>query len=181
MQIQKHKKSRKRFIVITLLVIILVIGLCFSLFIYPYYKTKSNETYNPSHESDEAQAKNLHENPDTKQHTPNTDTPAEPPSTTGTSKQQVQVTASENITNGILFIRGGINYPMNEGNCYALLSNPIGQVIRKETSLLQNPSSTDCKTISIPISELSPGQWSIILHYTSKNYEGSSDAITISL
>lgn len=104
----------------------------------------------------------------------NTDQPAPAPVDEETGKKQLQVVASYNINSDNLYIRGGINTIAYDGSCYASLAGPAGQVIKKETTLLQNASTTDCKTIVIPLSELSQGSWKYSLNYTSTNAEGSS-------
>lgn len=131
--------------------------------------------------SDGAQAQNLKDNPSSKDQPTSTDKPTEPAKGTETSKQQVQMTASTNTSGGIVYIRGGVNYPVSDGSCYALLVGPSDRTIRKDTTILQNPASTDCKTISIPASELSPGKWTFTLYYESGDYEGKSNEVSFSI
>ena len=105
----------------------------------------------------------------------NTDQPLPPTSSSETGRLTVSMSTSSTIADGIVYIRGGIdNSVVFNGNCYALLIGPNGQLIRKDTELLQNASTTDCKTIQINISELSKGSWKYSLNYSSENEEGSS-------
>lgn len=107
---------------------------------------------------------------------PNADRPPVPKDTNESQQKNVIVTASVDKSEGTIYLRGGINYPVKDGECYAILTGPSGQTIRKDTTLLQNPMTTDCKTIAVPLSELSPGGWSFILRYNSETYKGASDA-----
>ena len=170
-----NKKIR---LVIAYLVVLAVAG---AAFLYVYFTIIKSDASNNSNadsqtmaESDRDQSKNLQDNPDIKDTAPNTDHPA-PPTTNETSdKQQVQVVTSTDQSGGTVFIRGGVNYPVTDGTCYAQLIGPSGQSIRKDAAVLPGPASADCKTISIPVNELASGSWKFILHYTSDNYEGAS-------
>lgn len=166
-------------------------SILFAMALFAYFHNEPNRTGNipktpnsPSetvHSSDSAQLKSLQDNPDKKQINSNADKPPAPINTDASSKQQVKMTASVNSTAGMVYIRGGINYPVAGGSCYALLSGPSGQSVRKDTTTLQNPASTDCKTISIPANELGVGKWIFTLHYTSDNYEGISNEAALTL
>lgn len=120
-------------------------------------------------------------NSGSKQVAPNSDRPASPTANGPSGKKQVQMTTSSNVANDTVYIRGGVNYPVSTGSCYALLRGSSGRTIRKDTSLLQNPATTDCKTISIPISDLSSGKWTYTLNYSSDNYEGMSSEASFSI
>ncbi len=140
----------------------------------------TNKSANPA-TSNEQQPEDPITNPDDKTKAPNTDTPAQPTPEPGSNKQTVQMIASVDQSNGTVYIRGGVNYPVSGGSCYATLTGPSSQSIKKDTTTLPNPSSVDCKTISIPATELSPGQWKVILHYTSDSYEGASVEVPFTL
>lgn len=184
MKIQSRKKNK----IVPIALILLAVLLIGSALLYYLSSTSSQkkpaETASESEsarQSDNNQSQDLRDNPDIKQQAPNTDSPSIPTTDESSNKQRVQLTASTNISNGVVYLRGGVNYPVQGGSCYASLTGPSGQSLRKDTTVLQNPASTDCKTISIPSSELAPGKWSFTLHYTSDNYEGTSDAVTLSI
>jgi hypothetical protein len=132
-------------------------------------------------ESDEMQSENLQNNPEEKDKAPNTDHPTAPTTTTESNKKQVQMIASTDRSDTTVYIRGGVNYPVIGGSCYALLTGPSSQSVRKDSSILSNPASVDCKTIAISISELAPGEWTFMLHYTSDDFEGVSDEISFTV
>ncbi len=186
MKIQNHKKTKKVTPIIIVIFLVLLIGVVAALFYLN--QTRSNSLPNDTdqatknvHVSDNKQSQQLKDDPDGKLVTPNTDNPSTPASNENTGKKQVQMTASSNIVDNMVYIRGGINYPLNVGSCYAQLTGPSGQSIRKDTTLLPGPASTDCKTISIPIAELASGKWTFTLHYVSDTYEGISNEISFSI
>lgn len=111
----------------------------------------------------------------------NTDKPVRPTESSTGGKQQIQVEASVSVSGDSVYIRGGINIPTQDGSCHATLTGPSQQSFRKDTIALQNPSSTDCKTIVIPKSELASGTWRYTLHYESNNYIGVSDESSFSI
>lgn len=186
MKIKQHKKTKKIIPVIILVSILLLAG---AVLLYFYLNrgssdklpTSTDNTSESMNKSDNVQAQNLRENPNNKEQATNTDKPSTPTDNKETGKQQVQMTASTNTSGNIVFIRGGVNYPVSGGGCFVLLTGPSGQAVRKDTTVLQNPASTDCKTISIPTRELSPGKWTFTLHYESVDYEGKSNEVSFSI
>lgn len=179
MKLQKEKRKNKSPLLLSLLVLLIVSG---GMFAYMQYERGRPDSTQSPHASDNQQSENLKDNPDDKQQIQNTDRPTEPEAVDPTTNQQkVQLESSSDKSSDTLFIRGGINYPVNGGSCYAKLTGPSGQTVTKETGLLPGPASTDCKTISIPLSELSPGEWSFTLNYTSDIYIGVSTSVSFSI
>jgi hypothetical protein len=175
MKIQKNTKSQKK-VKLYVIGIIVVILLATGLAAYLYFNNTANDsgTTLPS-DSDRQQVEKLENDPEIKLTTPNTDSP-QPIQTVENGKSAVKMSASANTTGSTLYVRGGIdNAVVTEGTCYAVLTGPNGLSIRKDTTLLQNPSTTDCKTISIEFSELSSGTWTAALHFTSTTLEGTSN------
>ena len=187
MKINRDQKSKKPLLILAcILLLILSVTLAY-MYISRQPDGTSNNTVttetkslDSTKKSDAEQVQNPQNNPSTKQQTSNTDSPTPPPAS-GIKKQQIPIVVSTNIASGSVYIRGGINFRDADGSCFAMLSGPSGQSIRKDTVTLQNPASTDCKTISIPSSELSARDWSVKLYYSSNNYEGASDAVKFSL
>jgi len=185
MQIKRNKSSKKKILILLAAVLVLTLSGA-AAFAYvrmksPTDQTKSTDQVEKQESSDRQQAIDLQNNPSGKEENSNSDKPATPTASETSSKKQVQMTASTDTSNGTIFVRGGVNYPVIGGSCYAQLSGPSGQSIRKDTTVLQNPASTDCKTISISSGELSPGKWTFVLHYTSDDYEGASNEVSFSV
>lgn len=182
MQIKSRSKTKKILLILTAVVVIGAAAFLIYLYAYRNKSTSStSDTQTTALNTDNQQSKNLQSNPDTKTQAPNADQPAPPITSSTSSKKQVEMTASTDSSNGTVYIRGGVNYPVVGGSCYAELTGPSGQSVRKDTTVLQNPASTDCKTIVITTNSLASGKWSFILHYTSDNYEGASDEVSFSV
>lgn len=143
--------------------------------------TASDITENRPSSSDEEQSETLTEAPEIKESVTNTDRPPhrESPSS---DKRSIEMIISSEVSANTVYIRGGINDIVSpDGECFAQLHGPNGESVRKDTALLRNPTTTDCKTISFPSSELSPGRWSLSLNYLSDSMKGVSDEITIAI
>lgn len=120
-------------------------------------------------------------NPTDKETAPNTDHPT-PISVDDSGKKMVQIVASTDSTEDAIYIRGGINNAsVHEGDCFAQLTGPQGESIRKNTSLLQNATTTDCKTIVINKTELSQGEWRATLNYLSSDTKGVSNEVSFTV
>ncbi len=177
MRIKKDRSSKKKKL-LTVAVVLIILALAA---VFLYYRVIKEDVPIVNKSSDQQQASKLRKDPEKKETNSNSDKPASPTPTDSSNKKQVQMTASTDTASGMVFIRGGVNYPVTGGSCYAQLSGPSGQTIRKDTTILRNPASTDCKTISIPTSNLAPGKWMFTLHYISDDYEGVSDEISFSV
>lgn len=182
----KIKKSTKKInkpvlIIITILLVGLVAFLAY-IFIFRSHNNQSTDAPEPKDTSSNTQqVEKPKSNIEDKTKAPNSDTPPSPKTTPESNKKEVQLVASADQSNGTVFLRGGVNYPVTGGSCYAQLSGPSGQSVRKDSVVLPNPASTDCKTISIPASELAPGKWTFTLNYTSNEYEGVSNEASFTL
>ena len=180
MKIHKDKTKKKLPLIIGLVLLILSVFVGLYLYIQAQHSYLNNT--DSSHSSDKEQSRNLKENPNEKEQYHNTDKPSKPQEIDEvTKKQKVQLEASTDMSNDTLFIRGGIDYPVAGGRCFVILTGPSGQSITKDTQLLQGPASTDCQTISVPISELTAGKWSLVLHYESETYTGASANVAFSI
>jgi len=113
--------------------------------------------------------------PKQKKTTTNTDPQAPTTVNKATNKTTVTVVTSASVSGGTVYIRGGINNAVSEGECYAQLKSPSGSSIKKSTTLLPGATTADCKTIKIPVSELSTGTWTYKLNYSSPTAEGVSN------
>lgn len=178
MKIQKLKNTKRMFPALVLAVALLV-AVAIGAYIYLDRNSSENATA-PNNRSDAEQAQNLDKDPVIKEESPNSDKPPTPASN-NENKKQVQMVASVDTSDSSVYIRGGINYPVSNGSCYALLQGPDGKTLRKDTSILQSSASADCKTISIAKDELSPGKWTFKLHYSSDEYEGVSNEVPFNI
>ena len=183
MKIQKSKFSSKKLIIISLVGLLLIAGSASAYFFLP---NKDQDISAPvigqPAKSDKIQAEQLADDPDTKSTRVNTD-PQQPLDVDDTSgKSIIPMVASASSTQDSVFVRGGLNnVVVTEGECYAIFEGPNGKTLKKQTELLQNASTTDCKTIIINRSEFSSGKWTISLQYASSDAQGSSNVIEIEI
>lgn len=184
MRINKNKSSKKLILILLTLAVIIASGV--GMYAY-YHKTSDNnvaitdtkETIQPN--TDKEQSDALKESPDNKEKVINSDRPSEPDAVEGSNLKRLQVTATANVSSGTLYIRGGVNYAVDDGRCFATLVGPGGQKATKDTTLLQSPSSTDCKTIQMPASELTTGEWTVNLNFESSIYIGKSPDVKVNI
>ena len=181
MKIKKQKTMTKKKIIVASLLFAALLVAALAYFFYSQ-RTQNNDTSHQPAASDKLQAKDLAKKPENKQSSPNTDTPQPPTTSEQKDKAAVQMTASADISGDMVYIRGGINNAVvSDGSCYAQLNGSNGESIRKDTTLLQNPSTTDCKTISLNSSDLGKGVWSVKLYYSSNTMEGTSSVATFEI
>jgi cytoskeletal protein RodZ len=177
------KKRNRKALILSLVVLAVIIAFVGAYAVFRPSTTPSSSNNSPNESLSQDTAKT-----DTSTETSgkptdsNTDTPTPPKPNTSTGKSTVEMIASVDVVNGVVSIRGGINnLSTTSGSCYAMLTSPDGNTIRKDTQLLQNASTTDCKTISINTNTLAKGQWKAVLEYTSDENEGKSNEVTFAV
>lgn len=177
----KQKQSKKLLWLIIMSLVVIVIGVAIyastqewgrNVFSWPVGTTKKRDTPSSPQPSSQQEATES-----TQKTTPqNTDRPVVSNTGNLTGKRAVTVVVSVEIDGTVVYIRGGFSTLETGGNCFAELAGPGGSVIRKTTTLLPNISTTDCKTIVIPTTELTSGKWNATLHYSADDAEGRSNA-----
>lgn len=186
----KNKKDNKKTIVAILIVVLLVAcATAFYVYAKSTPKNESEPSLSSSDTSTEKSSKNTASPTDNNQPYPedekdktNTDPQAPTSTDTQTGKTTVSIVSSVTVSDGFVYIRGGINNTVDtSGTCFALLKSQSGATIKKDTTLLPSASTTDCKTIKIPLSELSTGKWTYTLNYSSTNTEGISSENTFNI
>ncbi len=185
MKINKNQSNKKRIAIIAIIFILAAIA-AIAIFYFTQNKSQSDntpsETNTPSRsESDKKQAEDLEKNPDNKSTPTNTDTPQQPTGNSADGKKTVQVVTSYDSDATNIYIRGGLNALAYDGTCYATLNGPNATTIRKDTTFMQSASTTDCKTITIKKSELTPGKWTYTLNYDAGDTSGQSNEQTFNL
>lgn len=164
---------------------LLVLALAVGSFFYLSAKEDeqpTNEAVPERSGSDDMQLEDLSKDPENKERAPNSDSPPPPDSSAEPRATTVQMVSSATVTDRTLHIRGGINTKVaDDGTCYAELTGPDGSTQRINTTLLQNPHTTDCETISVDITDYKAGKWSVKLRYASPNYEGASNGTTFDI
>lgn len=182
---QKSNQKRIRLLLAVLLSCLIVGSLAYFAFAMQNGDTPLGIFDNSSSKTDSSDKKNTSNQdnpaPEDKLSPNNTDHSTASPVDESTGKQTVPMVASANVDGSVVYIRGGLNVYRSTGSCFAKLSGPGGEKIQKDTELLPNAGTTDCRTIQIPVSELAPGEWSFTLNYSADDAVGTSDASSFSI
>lgn len=102
------------------------------------------------------------------------DTPPAPQPIEGTSKSTVGVTMTASAQNGSMYqMRFQIDSPTSDGTCTLKLTKG-SSVVTKTASVQALAKISTCQGFDVPVSELSPGQWSVSLTYESSTLTGST-------
>ncbi len=177
----KRKNTKFALIIVVALLVLLTGGIAYAL-TAPLREDTATSEQSDTNSDEQVNSEENSATDDSQKTNTNTDQPAAVTVDEATGKKVVQVVTSADVSNNTVYIRGGINNAVvSEGTCFAALTGPNGQTIQKDTTLLQNASTTDCKTISISSNELSAGKWTYTLNYTSNTMEGKSDANTFEI
>lgn len=79
-----------------------------------------------------------------------------------------------------LYIRSLIQTISSSGRCTLSMHNISGQTYSNSVELQAGPSTSSCKGFNVPLSQLSPGKWTINIHYEDNNVTGDTEGeITI--
>lgn len=177
----KQKTHRKKVWIVAVILIVIIIGLLFTYLALA--KDGALPILNQSSTQDDTNDKGNDPLPNTtngldKTSAPNSDRPAQTETDQASGKRIVPVVASAEVDGNTIYVRGGMNTPESEGTCLVELTGPANEKVQKETTLLPNASSSDCKTVIIPTKELSPGEWKLVLNFSSSSAKGASSATT---
>lgn len=183
----KQKSSKKKVLVVLsiLLACVIVGSIAYLVFATRDGSTPLNVLDGLNSKKDASGAKESSEQddptPDQKLNPSNTDHSTATPVDESTGKQTIPMVASATVDGSIVYIRGGLNVYRSTGSCFAKLDGPNGEKLQKDTTLLPNAGTTDCRTIQIPVSELAPGKWTFTLNYSADDAVGASDASSFSI
>lgn len=103
------------------------------------------------------------------------DQPPAPVPQTGTSKNRVNVTiTAANQTSSSYQIRALIEAVADNGTCTLTLTSSGGQSIVRTAGVQPLSTTSTCKGFDVPLSDLSPGTWNLLLSYDSPTLAGSA-------
>lgn len=128
-------------------------------------------------ETEKKTTEHLQKNPETKLDNSQNDTPPTPTVDNSTGKQQVNVLLTNaGIFNNTVSASGMVTDSVEQaGSCVFVFTNGTVEVT-KTSGVLPNPSSTSCKTVSFPSSELVVnGVWKVYIRYSSSTSGGTSN------
>ena len=182
MRIQQKKSSKKVLLIAGVVVLVIGGG------VYAYFATRPSddkrqtETVNndASKTNDEETGKTNDETTPTNSGEDGKDTPKQyEGDSPNTSNSLTGVINYKSVIDGNLTLRITIDQTISSGTCTLKLISS-GRTITKNAAVVQNPSSSTCEGFSVPVSELSGGQWSIEITVTSGDRTGTfKDKVTI--
>jgi hypothetical protein len=116
-----------------------------------------------------------------KQNTTGSDQPPTPTPQANSNKRIVEVSITAANQNGsLLQVRSLISAVVNTGTCTLTLTGPQANPIVKNSDTQALSTTSTCKGFDIPLSELSPGTWQVVIAYNSDSLTGSaSKTVTI--
>ena len=96
-----------------------------------------------------------------------------------TDKSLTGIINYKSVVDGNLTLRVTIDQSLTSGTCSLKLTS-TGKTVTRSAPVITNPSSSTCEGFSVPVSELSSGQWTIEITVTSGNRTGTfKDKVTI--
>lgn len=167
-----RKSSLKPSVVIASIIGVIILG-AGGVFAYQHFTNQASE----SHKSAEQQE----EIPVTPTTTPpakggQQSTPDENPETPSTDGPAMTITAM-NQNDGTLQIRNVIQAIWSDGTCTLTMTKGSDTVTR-EAPLQPLPSTTTCQGFDIPVSDLSPGEWTVRITATNGTTTISTESET---
>ncbi|QQS17665.1 hypothetical protein IPL44_01315 [Candidatus Saccharibacteria bacterium] len=181
MRIQQKKSPKKALLIAGIAVLILGGG------VYAYYATRPSDDKRSAETSNNDTPKTNDETDKTNDKTTPTtlgedgkDTPKQyEGDSPNTSNSLTGVINYKSVVDGNLTLRVTIDQSLTSGTCSLKLTS-AGKTVTRSASIITNPSSSTCEGFSVPVSELSSGQWAIEITVTSGNRTGTfKDRVTI--
>lgn len=195
MKIRTNKKSAKSIIIIALIVALVLLGgwIAYAYFskIWPFAETSNslsltNDTgsinYEPPTENEVAEGQEAKKRPN--EQNQNTEQPSTPNNATGQKKTANIGISYADVYNNNLEIRAFTNSVIEgTGTCTAIVTMKDMESMRitKTSKAFIDTSSTLCEAIYIPVTDLHAGKWTITVKFSSPDYEGTSDAVEVTI
>ncbi len=193
MRVQQRKRSAKVFIAGAIIVAILIVA---GFFAYAYvskswpFRSNTDTTQqagdNQSINYDKPTEQEIKEGQDAKKNIVEEEKPTEPNQSAPDQKQKktpVDVGISyADVSDGRLEIRAFTNGVIEgTGTCTAavVFAGAPAKRVTKSSQAFIDTSSTLCRPIYIPTSELRPGTWKVTVTFSSPDHEGTSDSVEV--
>ncbi|MDO4872051.1 MAG: hypothetical protein Q4A27_01350 [bacterium] len=186
----KNKKNNKtKIIIISAAVLIVAIFSGAYFFFWNNHQStenkisSSNEQKTENSTKEEKTEKPAENSPSqTKTTQTNSDKPNAPTLDQSVNKYRVGISTSvdQDNTNEIV-IRGLISLSIESGNCDVILTSPSGNTQTKKTEILMSPTTSSCKTLSLPKNSLEKGLWKYKIKYETSEIIGESNENTFEI
>ncbi len=181
MRIQQKKSLKKALLIAGIAILVVGGG------VYAYYATRPSDDKRSTETSNNDTPKTNDETDKTNDKTTPTtlgedgkDTPKQyEGDSPNTSNSLTGVINYKSVVDGNLTLRVTIDQSLTSGTCSLKLTS-AGKTVTRSASIITNPSSSTCEGFSVPVSELSSGQWTIEITVTSGGRTGTfKDKVTI--
>lgn len=194
-QKKTSKLSRKKIIIISLLVAIIVAGAYMTAAYYNKWLPFSDQNksftvddqgrgVNPNKtETEKKDVDNIEDNPENKLVRPNTDVTPQPKTDPQTKKRSVYVmmtSAEQSVDKSTITVSGFVtNAVEQDGKCTYVFT--LGdRVVKKTAGVIPGPSSTSCQTMRVNRNELgAAGKWTVSIEYVSSASQGVADGMAV--
>lgn len=193
MEIQKIQKKRNRKKIILILSIIFLLIASYFLTAYGFelwpftknqfteateeQKTAGNTIKERSLEDNKKESEGKKSPTEPKTPRGSDPSPAPTPSTNG-GKSTVGMnitTATVDKSTSTLYVRGLIQTISSNGTCTLSMRHSSGRTYSNSAGSQAGPSTSNCKGFNIPLSQLTPGKWTITIHYEDAAVTGSAE------
>lgn len=188
MKIKTTKNNSKKILILVAIAIIALV--CFGLF-YVFNQHNSNQTNQETNTSKESSQKSDNSNStnesqssnkttanNEKNLSTNSDIPQSPIKNSDNSKYSVKISTHIDSTAESISIRGLIDLSIESGFCDIILTNPKGVSETKQTEILMSPTTSSCKTLTLPKNNLEKGTWKYKIKYETSEITGESNENT---
>ncbi len=185
LQENKNRKSKKP-LVVSVLIIVLAAAIVSTIYLYVHrndIKRDSNGVSIERTPQDKKLEQDLNKNPEKKEESTQTDQPPKPSVDPSTKLQKVNVVLTNvgESEDASISASGFVSNIVETNGVCTYQFTSAGRVIEKQSTILPSASSTTCKTINFPASELGSGVWKVQLKYTSSVSEGISNTLEVNV
>lgn len=184
MKIKNNRTNKRKLIAISLAILLLMTSMAVGALYYVNKQNANKNTDSPSATTNlqpptEDQKQAGQSTKEKSANEANQPISQPPKNLTSTSKTPVQVditASSQNISSGLYQIRSLIGSVQNSGTCTIVLSRNDIQVT-KQAGVQALASSSTCQGFDIPVSELSTGQWQVVLSFENSQFIGNASTV----
>jgi hypothetical protein len=190
MRIHK-KRNHKKIILVFVILFLLLTGYTLTAYGFKFWPFTKNQFTEATEEQKtagnnikEKSLENTTEGSGDKKSSPQSKTPrgsdpspAPTPSPNGgKSTVVVSITAATvDKSAATLYVRSLIQTISSNGTCTLSMRHSSGRTYSNSAGSQAGPSTSSCKGFNVPLSELTPGKWTITIHYEDATVTGSAE------
>ncbi len=175
------KRSPKKLLIAICAAIIIILGAATTYVyalngnIFGWTKTSTNTTSSQPSTSNQNPTDPANSSSETKTGSNGSDQPSSPQTVEGSTKKSVESVITAAAQNGsTLQIRSIIYLVTDTGTCTLTLAKSGSNTVTKTAVVQSLPSSSTCAGFDVPVSELSNGQWTVVVSFENDSYTSSA-------